>query len=134
MNKNWFNLWLTIIKFDEQKKNVQFQLKNKPKNEPMPTVKIEQINEETPTITTTTTEEAATADVKTSTDENIEAITAPDTNKSIAKSDAKNSRPLLRPSPSETSLSRSRSLEFPALPKHSPDCKDNPYKLWGDFK
>lgn len=36
---------------------------------------------------------------------------------------------LLRPSPSETSLTRSRSLVFPPLPKHSPDCKDNPYKF-----
>lgn len=35
----------------------------------------------------------------------------------------------LRPSPSETSLTRSRSLIIPKLPKHSPDCKDNPYKF-----
>lgn len=35
----------------------------------------------------------------------------------------------LRASPSETSLTRSRSLNFPPLPKHSPDCKDNPYKF-----
>lgn len=35
----------------------------------------------------------------------------------------------LRPSPSETSLTRSLSLNFPPLPKHSPDCKDNPYKF-----
>lgn len=35
----------------------------------------------------------------------------------------------LRPSPSELSLTRSRSLNFPPLPKHSPDCKDNPFKF-----
>lgn len=39
------------------------------------------------------------------------------------------SNTFLRPSPSETSLTRSRSLQFPPKPKHSPDCKDNPYKL-----
>lgn len=36
---------------------------------------------------------------------------------------------ILQPSPSEASLTRSRSLNFPPLPKHSPDCKDNPYKF-----
>lgn len=35
----------------------------------------------------------------------------------------------LRPSPSETSLTRSRSLNYPPKAKHSPDCKDNPYKF-----
>lgn len=35
----------------------------------------------------------------------------------------------LRPSPSETSLTRSRSLILPTKTKHSPDCKDNPYKF-----
>lgn len=39
------------------------------------------------------------------------------------------SKSFLGPSPSETSLTRSRSLNFPPLPKHSPDCKDNPYKF-----
>lgn len=47
----------------------------------------------------------------------------------IEASDSNAARPLLRPSPSETSLARSRSLEFPTQPKHSPDCKDNPCKL-----
>lgn len=47
----------------------------------------------------------------------------------IQASDSNATCPLLRPSPSETSLARSRSLEFPSQPKHSPDCKDNPYKL-----
>lgn len=35
----------------------------------------------------------------------------------------------LIPSPSETSLTRSRSLILPSMPKHSPDCKDNPHKF-----
>lgn len=37
---------------------------------------------------------------------------------------------LLQPSPSETSLQRSRSLTLPPRTKHSPDCKDNPYAQW----
>lgn len=48
----------------------------------------------------------------------------------MAKPDSTNTNAFLRPSPSETSLlSRSRSLQFPPKPKHSPDCKDNPYNL-----
>lgn len=37
---------------------------------------------------------------------------------------------LLQPSPSETSLTRSRSLTLPPKTKHSPDCKDNPVKFY----
>lgn len=38
-------------------------------------------------------------------------------------------RGFLRPSPSETSFTRTRSLNLPPKVKHSPDCKDNPEKL-----
>lgn len=54
----------------------------------------------------------------------------PDSDKSTVKRDSNiSTHSFLRPSPSETSLTRSRSLQFPPKPKHSIDCKDNPYKL-----
>lgn len=39
----------------------------------------------------------------------------------------------LRPSGSELSLTRSRSLEFPSAPRHSPHCKDNPHHFWWSY-
>lgn len=101
--------------------NIQFQLKSKPKNEPTPTVTVEQVQDE-----------KSPEDEKDIGDEKTEM--SPPTlseacQQAINASDSKTTCPLLRPSPSETSLTRSRSLEFPTQPKHSPDCKDNPYKL-----
>lgn len=63
--------------------------------------------------------------------ESDEVITpTPDPDKSSVKLDSTNpTHTFLRPSPSETSLTRSRSLQFPSKAKHSPDCKANPYKL-----
>lgn len=89
-------------------------MKPKPKDEPAPAVKVEQINE-----------------VKTNADEKqVDDAKIPESDTQAVKQDSINTaRTFLRPSPSETSLTRSRSLEFPTKPKHSPDCKDNPYKL-----
>lgn len=86
------------------------------KNEPTPTVTVDHIEDE-----------KSNGEEKTESDP----PPSPETNQKpvIKLSDSTNSSPFLRPSPSETSLSRSRSLEFIAQPKHSPDCKDNPYKL-----
>lgn len=94
---------------------IQFQIKNEAKPEPTPTVIVDQIQDE-----------------KSNGEENIEVdppISSESSRSATKLSDSINSNPCLRPSPSETSLTRSRSLEFPAQPKHSPDCKDNPYKL-----
>lgn len=92
---------------------IQFQLKHKSKDEPAPVVKVEQINEEQPNV-----------------DEKLDETTSPESETPVVEHDSiSTARTFLRPSPSETSLTRSRSLEFPTKPKHSPDCKDNPYKL-----
>lgn len=100
----------------KQNINFSFQLKNKLKNEPTPTVTVvEQDQDEK--LDVNGKSEMSPPTISDSCEQTIEA------------SDPKSIRPFLRPSPSETSLTRSRSLEFPALPKHAPDCKDNPYKL-----
>ena len=84
-------------------------------------MKIDEVQDEKPSST-----EALNG--KTDADEVI--TTTPDSDKSSVKRDSTNStHSFLRPSPSETSLTRSRSLQFPSKPKHSPDCKANPYNL-----
>lgn len=51
------------------------------------------------------------------------------TSQTSNKSQSHRNRYLLHPSPSETSFTRTRSLNLPPKIKHSPDCKDNPVKL-----
>lgn len=88
-------------------------MKHKTKNEQTPMVQTVQIN-----------------DMKINKDEKPEVIVSAESEIPANKSDSMNvTRTSLRPSPSETSLTRSRSLQFPTKPKHSPDCKDNPCKL-----
>lgn len=114
-----------MICFQNWNLNIQFQLKSKPKNEPTPTVTVEQVQDD-----------KSPEDDKDN-DGGEKTEMSPPTLSEVCKqaikaSDSNTTGPLLRPSPSETSLTRSRSLEFPTQPKHSPDCKDNPYKLWID--
>lgn len=89
-------------------------MKNKSKSDQTPVLKVESSPEQKPN-----SDEKE--NVKVTIDEN-----APQNSSHEANS---NTTSFLRPSPSETSLTRSRSLNFPAKPKHSPDCKDNPYKF-----
>lgn len=111
---------------------MQFQLKHKSKSDQTPVVKVDQINEEK--ISAEMTEIIKTEMTKDEKQEVTEdakpEVTTLQSETSAAKRDSTNvTRTFLRPSPSETSFTRSRSLEFPAKPKHSPDCKDNPCKL-----
>lgn len=89
----------------------------------MPDVKNDEIREDEKPTSTEFTEATFVPDTADTADT---AETAAD--ESRIKHDTMNTT-FLRPSPSETSLTRSQSLSFPPKPKHSPDCKDNPYKL-----
>ncbi|XP_055294798.1 neuropeptides capa receptor-like isoform X2 [Sitodiplosis mosellana] len=104
------------IRFSFTPSNLSF--KHKSKNEPPPVMKIDEVQDEKP---------SSTEELK-GTTEPDEAT--PDPDKSSVKRDSTiSTHSFLRPSPSETSLTRSRSLQFPPKPKHSPECKHNPYKL-----
>lgn len=92
----------------------------------MPDLKTDKIQEDEKPTPTELTEATSVPDTVDTVDTADTADTAAD--ESTIKHDNKNTT-FLRPSPSETSLTRSRSLSFPPKPKHSPDCKDNPYKL-----
>ncbi|XP_031625698.1 FMRFamide receptor [Contarinia nasturtii] len=95
-------------------------LKHRSKNEqPAAVIKIDEASEEKPSS-------AEQSKIIIEPEQNA----AADLNAPVAKRDSTiSTHSFLRPSPSETSLTRSRSLQFPPKPKHSPDCKDNPYKL-----
>lgn len=90
-------------------------MKHKSKNDQVPVVNTEQVqHEEKPNST-----------------ELAEDTTVPNTDSDTSTNKCDTIKTTyLRPSPSETSLTRSQSLSFPSKQiKHSPDCKDNPYKL-----